>query len=268
MKNERPSARIPLAALTALLLPLAGCGDGGGDLTGPGSGGDGGQATVSLSVTSGPAASAARSPGFALEQTDDTGNSLVIDSVQVVLREIELERQNDECPDDSSGSSDENDACEKFVAGIRLLRVPLDGSVDRMIAIQAPADTYDEVEFEIHKPDDDDPEGREFIRQNPNFEDVSVRMKGSFNGESFLFLQDLNEDQERVLNPPLVLEEAGEVNLTLRLDVSAWFVRNDGTLVDPRTANKGGANENLVEENIENSIEVFEDDDEDGEDDG
>jgi hypothetical protein len=49
--------------------------------------------------------------------------------------------------------------------------------------------------------------------------------------------------------------------------VDSWFRRGDGSLVDPATANKGGANEDLVEENIERSIEGFEDDDRDGRDD-
>jgi hypothetical protein len=37
--------------------------------------------------------------------------------------------------------------------------------------------------------------------------------------------------------------------------------------VNPATANEGGVNEDLVEENIENSIDAFEDDDRDGDDD-
>jgi len=35
-------------------------------------------------------------------------------------------------------------------------------------------------------------------------------------------------------------------------------------LIDPATANKGGANENLVKENIKRSMKAFEDKDRDG----
>lgn len=207
-----------------------------------------------------------------MEQTDGQGNTLVIDSVQVVLREVELERLNDECPDDAdgsgeTGSGEDDDACEDFEAGIRLLDLPMDGSVRQVVSIQAPADTYDELEFEIHKPDDDEPEGQQFIQEHPNFEDVRIRVKGIYNGDPFLFLQDLNEEQGRELVPPLEVTAGTTVNVTLQLDVRTWFAAGDGSLVDPVTANEGGENENLVEENIENSIEAFEDDDEDGDDD-
>ena len=35
-------------------------------------------------------------------------------------------------------------------------------------------------------------------------------------------------------------------------------------LIDPATANQGGANKSLVDNNIKNSIKAFEDDDHDG----
>ena len=44
-------------------------------------------------------------------------------------------------------------------------------------------------------------------------------------------------------------------------------LKTRGTLLDPASANEGGANESVVENNIENSIDAFEDDDRDGDDD-
>jgi hypothetical protein len=253
---------VPAAVGAAGLLLIGAACDGGP--TGPE-----GSGAVALSVTTaggGDGAAASLTPTLSVEQSDGQGNALVLDSVQVVLREIELERMNDDDCDDVPEASD--DDCEEFEAGIRLLHLPLDGSVEQLVQIRPPADVYDELEFEIHKPDDDDQEGRDFIAEHPNFEDVSVRVKGTFNGEEFLFLQDLNEEQEIELSPPLeVGPDAGPVNVTLRLDVTTWFVAADGSLVDPTSANEGGPNENLVEENIENAIEAFEDDDRDGDDD-
>lgn len=271
-KLKRTITTLSLAAAVGL---LAGCSD---DLNGPGTSG-----SVSLSVagptsTSGSASTrgvrtSRTGPGFAITQTDDEGNELVMDSVKVVLREIELERAfDDDCPEDV-----EDDACEEFEAGIRLFEVPLDGSVEKIVSIDVPADTYDELEFEIHKPDDDEPEGQEFIEDHPAFKDVSIRVVGTFNGEEFVFEQDLNEEQEVALDPPLVVDEENTtVNLTLKLDVTTWFVDQEGevvsagSLIDPREADKDAGNsaaENVVEENIKDSIEGFEDDDEDGEDD-
>jgi hypothetical protein len=40
-----------------------------------------------------------------------------------------------------------------------------------------------------------------------------------------------------------------------------WFMDSSGNLLDPRSAN----NKNLIEDNIKDSIEIFEDKDDDGE---
>lgn len=251
------------AMATAALLPLAATACDGGP-TAPG-----GTSTVSLALTAGSSTAAAPSlaPSFAVQQTDGQGNELVLDSVQVVLREIELDRMDDDA-DCTPAETGTDDGCEEFETGIRLLRVPLDGSTRKLVEIQPPAATYDELEFEIHKPDDQDPEGQQFIAANPTFDGVSIRAKGSYNGQAFVFTQDVGDEQEIELVPPLTVgPDAGPVNVTLRLDVSGWFRQGDGTLVDPTTANKGGANESLVEENVKQSIEAFGDDDLDGEED-
>lgn len=198
-----------------------------------------------------------------LTQTDGD-HTLVLHRVAVVVREIELERlEVDDCPDGL-----ESDDCEEFEAGPVLLELGLDGRVEQMVSIAVPAGYYDELEFDIHKPDDDTASDLGFVAANPEFERVSIRVEGTFDGEDFVFLQDVDEEQELDLSPPLEVAE-GDIatNVTLRMDVSTWFLRSDGSLVDPRTANPGGPNESLVEQNIEDSIEAFEDDDHDGDDD-
>lgn len=151
-----------------------------------------------------------------------------------------------------------------------LLELPLDGGVIGIGDIEVPVGIYDELEFEIHKPSDDAPDDLAFLEAHPEFKGVSIWVEGVFNGgDPFTFLQDLNEDQEIDLNPPLeVTAESLPMNLTLELDVSLWFRDASGVLVDPVSANKGGENENLVEENIKRSIELFADDDRDGHPDG
>ncbi len=260
----RNPLRIALT-LCSLVLVLAACDDSGTQLTGPGANTPG---SVSLSIAapaSGGAAMAAGGAMFDIVQNDGA-SELVIQRTALVLREIELERQfDDDCDDHLPG---EDDDCEEFSTGPMILELPMDGSVDHVVTINnVPADTYDEVEFEIHKPEDDTAEDREFIRQNPDFERVSIRVEGTFNGAPFTYLTDLNEDQEYALVPPLVVDGSSAVNLTLSIDVTTWFVALDGSHVNPTSANKGGPNEDLVEDNIERSIEVFEDDDRDGDDD-
>ena len=252
--------RAALASMMAVSGLLAGCSS--DDLTDP----EGGETALSLSVALGPdgIVGAVRSV-FDVEQSDGT-NVLVMSRVVIVLRDIELERQFDDCPE--PGEEFDEDECEKFETGPILLELPLDGQVEQVVQVEVEADTYDELEFEVHKPDDDDPDDLAFIQTNPTFEDVSIRVEGTFNGETFIFEQDLNEEQEVELVPPLVVEPgAGSINLTMVLDVTTWFIRQDGSLVDPRTANKGQPNENLVRDNIRASIEgtdAFEDSDRDG----
>jgi hypothetical protein len=197
-----------------------------------------------------------------LSQNDGT-HTLILDKVEVVIREVELKRISDDDCDGLPGT--DHDGCEAFEVGPILLDLPLDGSVAQVAASEVPADTYDELEFDVQLPEDDTPADLQFLQQHPDFKGVSIRVQGSFNGESFVFLQDLNEERELDLIPPLVIEEGlGTVNLTLELDVSSWFRTSESVLLDPRTANKGAVNEDLVEENIKSSIRAFPDLDRDG----
>lgn len=256
---------------TALAFGLAACSDGDDAPVGPsgGSGGNGtGAVSLSLAVRSPSTAAFARGGGALFDIVQNDGASeLVIQRVAMVLREIELERQfDDDCDDRMPGDDDD---CEEFSTGPMLLEFPVDGSVDQVLSISGvPADVYDEVEFEIHKPEDDTQEDLAFIQAHPDFERVSIRVEGTFDGEPFTYLTDLNEEQEHALVPPLeVAAGSGPVNVTLSIDLTTWFRTAAGDLVDPRTANDGGPNEQLVENNIERSIDAFEDDDRDGEDD-
>jgi len=250
--------KFQLAAALLALFSLAAC----DSSTGPEAG-----ANVTLWAVGSPTGTAAGalSPsslraGADIVQTDGI-HTLELVRVAVVLREIELERiSDDDCSNSGDDSSGDDDSCEEFVIGPMVLELPLDGSIRQVISATVPADTYDELEFEIHKPEDDTADDLAFIQANPDFRDVSIRVEGTFDGEPFLFTQDLNEDQELELSPPLVVsEDAGPLDLTLVLDVASWFVRGDGSLIDPSTALKGGPNEDVVEGNIERSIDIFDD---------
>ena len=246
-----------LQTTLAALLVLAACGDGTGPTTG---------AQLSLTFATGASAGGAAAPSsftgpMAVSFTDGT-NTLDITEVQVVLREIELERvEVAECDD----VEPEPDGCEEFEIGPLLVDLPVDGSTSTDIEIMIPPGTYDEVEFEIHKVDDDDPEDEQFLLDNPTMDGKSIVVVGTYNGVDFNYETDLNEDQEFDLVPSLVIgEDTPPTNVTIRFDLSTWFVDGSGNLFDPATALKGEPNEDLAENNIENSIEAFEDEDEDG----
>jgi hypothetical protein len=67
-------------------------------------------------------------------------------------------------------------------------------------------------------------------------------------------------------NPPLVVDASGAAtNLTIRLDITTWFLNTGtGALIEPGTANPGGANESVGNQNIKRSVQAFEDRNRDG----
>ena len=195
--------------------------------------------------------------------TDVGGNTLDITSVKVVLREIELE------PVEVADCDVEPEpaGCEDFETGPVLIDLVLDGTTNTNISVAIPPGMYDEVEFDIHKVSSDDPEDAAFLLANPTMDGKSIVVEGTYNGVAYTFETDLSEEQEFDLIPNLVIgEDAPSTNITIRLDVSTWFVDQYGNLIDPAMAYKGGQYESMVENNIKNSIDAFEDEDKDGDD--
>lgn len=192
-------------------------------------------------------------------------DTLIIRSVELVVREIELKRVEAAGCDAVPNNGD----CEEFATGPVFLTLPLGSTATASeFTISAPAGMFDELRFEIHKPDA--VQDAAFIAAHPAFADVSIRVTGTFSKagtrSAFTYTTDLNERQDIVLSSPLTVAEGSATNVTLRLDIARWFVSGTA-LVDPATANKGGLNENLVRDNIRASIDAFRDDDRDGHDD-
>jgi hypothetical protein len=249
------------ASLAVLVLIPAACGD--DDPTGPGGGGSSSSAvTLSVGVpAAGP--SAAITPNFSFDIKFGVGSdTLNLTRVALVVRNIKLERQFDDCSE--SGGSD--DGCEEFEAGPVIVELPMSGGLIPISVSNVPVDIYDELRFKIHKPEDNTPEDLAFLAANPQFDGVSIRVEGTFNnGTPFVFETDLNEEQRQQLSPPFdVTADSGPLNVTLSVDVETWFKAADGSLIDPLTANKGEVNEQIVKDNIEASIDIFEDNDKDG----
>lgn len=92
-------------------------------------------------------------------------------------------------------------------------------------------------------------------------------MQGTFNGTDFTFVSDLDVEKELRFDPPVVVQAGTPASLTIQLDLNGWFRDGAGNLVDPATAAKGAVNEGLVRDNIVNSVNGFQDNDEDGTDD-
>ena len=238
---------LSVAALATTM--LAAC-DAGGPST---------SAQVNFSTATQPASSA--SSGSSETFTDGSSNTLVINQVQLVVREIELKRLEATTSCDDSG----HDSCEELELGPVLLDLPLGaGGVAHSFTVPVAAGSYDEVEFEIHPASDDDTPDAAFVQAHPDLAGVSVQVDGTFNGVEFRFKSDLSAEEEIELSPPLVLAESGTADLTLMVDLNSWFRDGAGLLIDPTTANVGLTNEALVEGNIRATLHAFEDENHDG----
>lgn len=188
-------------------------------------------------------------------------NTLVITKAQMVVRRIKLKPAISSltCDDDDSGTDD----CAVIHTGPILVDLPLTPNTVTTFSANVPPGVYGEVDLRIHKPTDDAADAA-FRAANPGFDQTSIRVEGTYNGSAFVYTADLTEKQELEFNPPVAVEEGGPLmNLTVQADVSTWF-RSGTTLINPTTANKGGANENLVKNNIRASLRAFRDDDHSG----
>lgn len=247
------------------------------DSTGPAS--DEPTAPVTLSFIAGTGANAqANAAAKSQTITDAAGNALTIETVEIVLGEIEFERDDDrlQCGDvwdDDGDDGRDDDGCEEIERGPVLVALPLDSTQPRVVLEAAvPEGRFEGVEFDVHKLERDDPEDGAFLDETGFPAGVSIRVTGTWTpvggtAQDFVYRSDLNEEQEIEFEPPIEVTAASPKNVTFVVNVDTWFRLDDGTLVNPDEGNDDGRYEDRIEENIEASIEGFEDDDRDGDDD-
>lgn len=192
---------------------------------------------------------------------DACGNTL--SSARIVIREIELDI-------DGADDVEEGDEAEDIEIGpylIDLTGADFNGTLQQgFLEAQVPPGTYEEVEFEVHKLEGDDARDAEASAADPGLGEMmaaglSISVVGvSTTDGAFTFESDLNEEQEREVE--IIIGDAGDGidNINLSIDPNGWFVAAGGGCLNPTDA----ANETEIEENIKLSIDVEEDDDEDG----
>ncbi len=189
----------------------------------------GGGAQLSLSGRAGSATAVAASPAALT-----LSNGITIDRVRIALREVELER----------ASATPNDVAdlEEYEAGpfvLDLSGAALNGTVQQVTVKDVPAGAYREIKFKVHPPstsDSTDPAVQAMAIAQAGGASIIV---GAFNFTS------------------------GPQNVTLNVDPSSWFGGSGAARLDPRSA----SNKSAIENNIQNSMKVFEDNDHNGVDD-
>ncbi len=185
---------------------LVACGDAGG----PSSAGR--QVAFHLATRPG-AAAPVRGAALAEEVLTAGTDVIVVTGVQMVVREIELKRTGVAACDTAQADDD----CEELEIGPVLLDLPLGAGATREFTVAIDTGSYEKLEFEVHKPSSSDDAA--FVAANPLFDGVSIRMTGTYNGTPFIYTSDLDVEQERTLDPPLVVTETTGANVTMFVDL-------------------------------------------------
>jgi hypothetical protein len=244
--------------LIGALVLIAGLTACSGESSAPGNG-----SQVSFNMATRAAPTSGPAPMATPDTVNDGTNVLVLTKVEMVLSDIKFERQNEEACDSVETEANHDD-CEEFESGPVLIDLPLGVGATHEFTVTADTGTFDEIKLKIHKPEDGgDATDQAFIAQNPAFANVSIRVTGTFNGVDFVFTTDLSAEQKISISPPLVVGSQTAVAVTLKVDISTWFL-NGAVAIDPSLALKGQPLEGLVKSNIEASLHAFHDDDRDG----
>lgn len=153
----------------------------------------------------------------------------------------------------------------EFVSDPYIIDLRLDGQPNTIAIGDIPADTYDRIDFRVHRLDDDDPRDLAYF-QHPDFQDFvsddrysiiieGTVQEGNDSSESFVFRSRDNEKQRHFLNPYLVVDESlNQITVVFEFNGTNWFVSEDGILLDPRDESY----ENEISENLKESIEIIE----------
>ena len=228
-----------------------------------------GSVSLSFATTGSTTTSASVAPNptgvLALAAVTD---SLVITKAQVVLARLELQRSGGTCASSESAGDDEknDDSCAELELAPSIVSLSVKGDVIQALNSSIPSGTYSAFEAKIRAVEARKSASTAFLAAHPEMVGASIRVEGTFNGKAFTYTGAPKAELEGLFNPPLVADSTG-ANITINVDLTNWFRTASGTLVDPATANAGGANAGLVSSNIARSFKAFRDDDRDGRDD-
>lgn len=270
MSTSRPTDGVgrlggafPLALILGLAALLAGCGLGGPD-------DDGRDVPVAVSTTSNQAlaptsrqgadpsgvssddgASLLPGPGRSVTVTGVDGDSLVIDLVALMVGDGRLKPGGaEQCDGDST--------CAQLQSEATAFTVPLDGGTEAQIESRVGLGLYDEISFRLVTASASDTALPDTLS---GLEGGSVLVQGSFNGEPFTVTRDVTGTVRFPLSPGLdITGSVNAANVTLSATVTAWYLLDDGTVLDPRQQS-GRLTAGLVE----SSVSAYPDRDGDGE---
>jgi hypothetical protein len=259
-----PAGAFRCITLGSLLLVAIGC----DSLTSPGENTSAVSFSVSTSAQAGAALRALRAGPSIASAADGSlivasgSDTLIIDSVRVVLAQVSLARSGDA----ACGNADNNDAadtsCTSLMTGPFIAKLPLTAGALSLFDLPVPQGSYTKFAVRVHKPNraDSGPNVQAFLDAHPDWENKSIKVDGSFNGVAVHWSHDPVAQLEHEFDPPLVVNDAS--NFTLQIDVASWFMANGGGLIDPN--DHLNAQYPQVAAHVMTSFSVFRDDNENG----
>ena len=131
-----------------------------------------------------------------------------------------------------------------------------------MLNALVPVGSYTGLKFQLHRPTNAN-EDADFVAEHPDYDDISIRVVGSYNGTPFTFASDLTEVEDvdfgvRWTSRPRYAAP------TLLVQVADWFAGEDGGPAESGRRERRGPLESVVERQILESFRAFRDGDEDG----
>jgi len=174
-------------------------------------------------------------------------NEIIITEAKCLIGEVELETE--------PSSSSINLPLNPFVVNLNSF-----SSAQLIASVNIPQGAYKKIKFQIHKPEDNEtPQDPEFKTGESGNQRFSVIIKGTYNGNSFIYRSRKSVNLIFSLNNLLTVGETSR-NLTFLINSSQWFTNNN-TTIDPRNSSF----EDIIDDNIKNSFKrIFRDDNRDG----
>lgn len=181
-----------------------------------------------------------------------TSSHLTLTEAKLLVRNIEFE------------SAIDQDSLD-FETGTIIMSLNLNGGITEVAVSEIQPGIYDEIEFDIHKPEDNEVvSDSDFRIGDSGDERFSVVIRGNIDGNDFLYRSNENFEIELELaNNIEILENDNNLDITLKVDISGWFMDELGNPLDPRNFD----HKSEIDESIKRSFEAFEDNDRDGDDD-
>jgi len=180
------------------------------------------------------------SPGV----TDNAINTLTLDSVKILLKDIKL-----------NVAAASNDSVN-FKTGPFVLRLNMNSSVNLISTAYIPEGTYDKVMFEVHKLQDGEIVDTAFSFGGGRY---SVVVYGKFNLVPFIYRSTKSAKQKITFSPGVGISSNTKANITLKVQPYTWFW-NGSDYMDPAVL----SNENDIDNNIKASFKAFKDNDKNG----